>query len=160
MGSRTSVVAGRLARPGVGVVSGLGLRPGLRPRLWLGLALLAGCPTVDLGDTPTEIGLCNPAGGLAYFQDQIWPKYVVRSDPKTQCNQANCHIAGGNGLDFPDPVDYATAYKRVQIYLNCGTPSASSFLTKPLAGIDAHSGGDIFSGLSDPAVQVFLDWFQ
>jgi hypothetical protein len=160
MGSRTSVVAGRLARPGVGVASGLGLQSGIHRGLWLGLVLLAGCPTVDLGDTPTEIGLCNPAGGLPYFQDQIWPRYVVRTDPKTQCNQANCHIAGGNGLDFPNPVDYATAYKRVQIYLNCGTPSASSFLTKPLAGIDAHSGGDIFAGLSDPAVQVFLDWFQ
>ncbi|HEX8115386.1 MAG TPA: hypothetical protein VF516_46990 [Kofleriaceae bacterium] len=163
MGSRTSVVAGGLARLGVG-----GRDLGLRLGLWLGrslglslgLGLLAGCPTVDLGDTPTDIGLCNPAGGLTYFQDQIWPKYVVRSDPKTQCNQANCHIAGGNGLDLPNPVDYPTAYKRVQIYLNCGMPSASLFLTKPLAGIDAHSGGDIFASLSDPAVQVFLAWFQ
>jgi hypothetical protein len=156
MGSRTSVVAGGLARVGVGRC--------LRLRRWLGLGLglglLGGCPTVDLGDTPTDIGLCNPAGGLSYFQNQIWPSYVVRTDPKTQCNQANCHIAGGNGLDFPNPVDYPTAYRRVQIYLNCGMPSASPFLTKPLAGIDAHSGGDIFASLSDPAVQVFLNWFQ
>jgi hypothetical protein len=128
----------------------------------LGLALLAGagltgCPTVDLGDTPTEIGLCNPPGGLAYFQDQIWPKYV--NNPKNSCAQASCHIAGGNGLDFPAQVDYPASYKRSQIYLNCGTPSASLFLTKPLAGIDAHSGGDIFSD-GDPAVQIFLDWFK
>lgn len=172
MGSRTSVVAGGPARVGVGRCVGRSLddgvdrrvdpRPGLRRGLGLGLSLglLAGCPTVDLGDTPTDIGLCNPAGGVAYFQSQIWPKYVVRTDPKTQCNQASCHIAGGNGLDFPDPVDYPTAYKRVRIYLNCGTPSASQFLTKPLSGSDAHSGGDIFANLSDPAVQVFLDWFQ
>lgn len=126
----------------------------------LGLTHLAGCPTVDLGDTPTEIGLCNPPGGVQYFQDQIWPRFVVRTDPAKSCAQVSCHIAGGNGLDFPMPVDYPTAYRRSQIYLNCGTPAASSFLTKPLAGLDPHSGGDIFPGTSDPAVQVFLDWFR
>ena len=126
-----------------------------------GLAALAGCPTVDLGDTPTEIGLCNPAGGLSYFQDQIWPKYVVRTDPMTACNRASaCHVAGGNGLDFPNPVDYPSAYRRSQIYLNCGTPTASLFLTKPEGGIEPHGGGDIFPSPSDPAVQVFLDWFK
>ncbi|HSR99849.1 MAG TPA: hypothetical protein VLM79_22500 [Kofleriaceae bacterium] len=124
------------------------------------IVLAAGCPTVDLGDTPTEIGLCNPAGGLQYFQDQIWPNYVVRADPMTSCNRAgSCHVAGGNGLDFPNPVDYPNAYKRAQLYLNCGTPGASLFLTKPLAGIDQHGGGDIFAS-GDPSVQIFLDWFQ
>jgi hypothetical protein len=126
-----------------------------------GLALaLTGCPTVDLGDTPTEIGLCNPAGGLAYFQDQVWPNYVVRTPPAMSCATVGCHIAGGNGLDFPAQVDYPAAYKRAQIYLNCGTPAASLFLTKPLAGVEPHSGGDLFSGLNDPAVQIFLDWFK
>ena len=140
MGSRSSVAVGGLA--------------------CLGLTHLAGCPTVDLGDTPTEIGLCNPTGGVQYFQDQIWPKYVVRTDPTRSCAQVSCHVAGGNGLDFQLPVDYPTAYRRTQIYLNCGTPAASPFLTKPLAGMDPHSGGDIFAGTNDPAVQVFLDWFQ
>jgi hypothetical protein len=126
----------------------------------LGLTFLAGCPTVDLGDTPTEIGLCNPAGGVQYFQDQIWPKYVVRTGDNTSCATANCHIAGGNGLDFPMPVDYGVAYKRTQIYLNCGNPEASQFLTKPLGGIDPHSGGDIFADMNDPAVQIFFAWFK
>jgi len=126
----------------------------------LGVTFLAGCPTVDLGDTPTEIGLCNPAGGVQYFQDQIWPKYVVRKMDNTSCATANCHVAGGNGLDFPMPVDYPTAYKRTQIYLNCGNPEASQFLTKPLGGIDPHSGGDIFADMNDPAVQIFLAWFK
>ena len=143
MGSRSSVAAGGLAC--------LGLTFGV---------LLPGCPTVDLGDTPTEIGLCNPSGGVQYFQDQIWPKYIVRGAADLGCAKGGCHVAGGNGLDFPMPVDYPTAYKRSQIYLNCGTPSASSFLTKPLAGIDPHGGSDIFPSASDPAVQVFLDWFQ
>jgi hypothetical protein len=114
---------------------------------------------VDLGDTPTEIGLCNPPGGVQYFQDQIWPNFVQR-DPANACTRAgSCHVAGGNGLDFPNPVDYPAAYRRSQIYLNCGTPMASLFLTKPLTGIDQHGGGDLF-GSGDPQVQVFLDWFK
>jgi len=124
------------------------------------LTFLAGCPTVDLGDTPTEIGLCNPAGGVQYFQDQIWPKYIVRDGGKTSCTTATCHVGGGNGLDFPSPVDYPTAYRRTQIYLNCGSPEASQLLTKPLAGIDPHGGDDIFPNLNDPAVQIFLAWFK
>src|SRR4051794_26312462 len=86
------------------------------------LGLIAGCPTVDLGDTPTEIGLCNPPGGVQYFQDQIWPNYVVRSNPTESCARVGCHVAGGNGLDYPATVDYAVAYRRSQIYLNCDTP--------------------------------------
>jgi hypothetical protein len=126
----------------------------------LGILLLAGCPTVDLGDTPTEIGLCNPTGGLAYFQDQIWPAYVVRSNPAMACSNVGCHVAGGNGLDFPAQVDYAVSYRRTQIYLNCGNPEASQFLTKPLAGVDPHGGGDLFANANDPAVQIFLNWFK
>lgn len=122
--------------------------------------LLGGCPTVDLGDTPTEVGLCNPAGGVEYFQAQIWPSYVTRPNANQSCNKVGCHVAGGNGLDFPQQVDYPAAYKRAQIYLNCGTPAASLFLTKPLAGIDPHEGGDIFPATSDPSVQIFLDWFK
>ena len=128
-----------------------------------GLALpaaLAGCPTVDLGDTPTEIGLCNPSGGVQYFQDEIWPKFVTRNNVASSCAAVGCHVAGSTGLDFPMPVDYPTEYRHTQIYLNCGTPEASQFLTKPLAGIDPHGGGDIFPNVSDPAVQVFLDWFK
>jgi len=125
-----------------------------------GIALLAGCPTVDLGDTPTEIGLCNPAGGVQYFQGHIWPNFVGRTDPTKSCAKGGCHVAGGNGLDFPMPVDYSAAYKRTQIYLNCGTPDVSLMLTKPLAGIDPHGGGDIFPNNSDAAVQIFLAWFK
>jgi len=126
----------------------------------LGLMCLAGCPTVDLGDTPTEIGLCNPAGGVQYFQDQIWPNFVAPADSARSCAKSTCHVAAGNGLDFPMPVDYSAAYKRTQLYLNCGTPGASLLLTKPLAGIDPHGGGDIFPSTSDAGVQIFLAWFQ
>jgi hypothetical protein len=126
----------------------------------LAIAPLTGCPTVDLGDTPTEIGLCNPPGGLQYFQDQIWPSYVIRDNGATSCARVGCHTAGGNGLDFPPQIDFAAAYKRTQLHLNCGSPEASPFLTKPLSGIEPHGGGDIFPNVEDPAVQIFLAWFQ
>ena len=122
--------------------------------------LLGGCPTVDLGDTPTEVGLCNPAGGLSYFQSQIWPNYVQRPVADQTCARSSCHVAGGNALEFPNPIDFPTAYRRVQVYLNCGSPESSLFLTKPLTGVEPHGGGDIFSGPGDPAVQIFLDWFK
>jgi hypothetical protein len=118
------------------------------------LALLSGCPTVDLGDTPSDIGLCNPQGGLAYFQTEIWPKFVGAG----QCTKAGaCHSeTGGNALSFKTmPIDYPFNYRQTQIYLNCGQPMASELLTKPLAGQDPHGGGDIAV-----PVDVFVQWFM
>lgn len=122
---------------------------------------LTGCPTVDLGDNPPDIGLCNPAQGLAYFQSDIWPKYLHPSDVTKDCVKAGCHqLEHGLTLDATAPVDYARNYRVTQSYLNCGQPIASVLVTKPLAGIDAHGGGDLFADPSDPAVQTFLAWFQ
>ena len=148
MGSHRSST---VARGAFRVVASLGLGP-----------LLAGCPTVDLGDTPSDIGLCNPTGGIEYFQDQIWPEFVVRTDPAKACTKAGgCHNeAGGNALGFKTmPIDYVFNYRQTQIYLNCGTPNASELFTKPVSGVDTHGGGDLFAP-TDPAAQVFLDWFK
>ncbi len=135
------------------------------PRLLLAaLPLVAGCPTVDLGDTPTDIGLCNPAGGLDYFTTVIWPEFVRPTDGAEGCTKTgSCHNeAGGNGLSFrtqPAP-DFPFNFRQAQLFLNCGTPSSSLMLTKPLSGIDAHNGGDIFMpGADDATIQKFLDWF-
>lgn len=130
-------------------------------------ALLAGCPTVDLGDTPTDIGLCNPPGGVEYFRDVIWPEFVRPADATKGCTRAGgCHNeAGGNALGFktqPAP-DFTFNYRQAQIFLNCGTPDASQLLTKPRAGIDAHGGGDLFVGgnaADDMAIEQFLGWFE
>jgi hypothetical protein len=125
--------------------------------------VLAGCPTVDLGDTPSEIGTCNPAGGRDYFTYVIWPQYVRQDNMLTGCTRANgCHNeTGGNGLSFQTgaTIDLNFNYRQAQQYLKCGQPMASEFLTAPLAGIDAHDGGDIFQP-DDPEVQLFLDWFK
>lgn len=123
---------------------------------------LAGCPTVDLGDTPTDIGLCNPPGGIDYFTNVIWPMYVRPTDATKGCTRTGgCHNeAGGNALNFKtQPPDFPFNYRQAQVFLNCGTPSASQMLTKPLGGMEPHGGGDLIT-TSDPAYQAFLDWFQ
>lgn len=122
---------------------------------------LAGCPTVDLGDTPQDIGRCNPRGGLAYFQDVIWPMYVRPTNMTNGCAKGGCHVLGaGNLLGYKvDPVDFPGNYRATLIHLDCGTPETSPFLTKPLAGIEGHGGMDIFQPTS-PEVQLFLDWFK
>jgi hypothetical protein len=174
MGSRRSLATARTAwgartARGVAPITWIGTRTGARIGTWRSVwtaalagsfIALAGCPTVDLGDTPTDIGVCNPAGGLQYFQDQIYPNYMVRDNGNTSCRRAGCHVAGGNGLDYPAQVDFAADYRRTQVQLNCGSPEASPFLIKPLAGIEPHGGGDIFRSLDDDAVKIFLDWFQ
>jgi hypothetical protein len=128
----------------------------------LAALLLAGCPTVDLGDTPSDIGLCNPPGGVAYFTDVIWPEFIRPTNATQGCTKTGgCHNeAGGNGLSFrTQPVDNAFNYRQAQLYLNCGQPMSSELLTRPLAGIDAHGGMDIYNP-GDPQVQLFLDWFM
>ena len=128
----------------------------------VGALCLGGCPTVDLGNTPEDVGLCNPAQGEAYFESMIWPVYLNGAGT-AQCTRSGCHDPTGQSalrFDVSTPIDYATNYKATQIYLSCSTPASSELLTKPLAGTVSHGGGDIFASLSDPAVQVFLNWFN
>jgi hypothetical protein len=136
-------------------------RPALRAS-WLVLVLvIAGCPTVDLGDTPEDIGVCNPRGGLPYFQDVIWPRYVRDGMPNACTTSGGCHVFGaGNLLGYKNnPVDFPANYRATLVHLECGTPMMSKFLTKPLAGIEGHGGMDIFQPGS-AEVQLFLDWFK
>jgi hypothetical protein len=128
---------------------------------WAFCALaLAGCPTVDLGDPPADIGVCNPAKGLSYFISDIEPKYFFLPDTTKGCaRDSSCHDqAHGLTLQRIEPNDQAN-YQISQIYLNCGDPMASPLLTKPLAGIDGHGGGDLFT-TSDPQYMEFLNWFS
>jgi hypothetical protein len=127
-----------------------------------GIALSAsGCPTVDLGDTPPDIGACNPSKGIDFFISDIEPKFFKLPDTANGCARSgSCHDqAHGLTLDR-DPGTDAINYKITQTYLNCGQPAASLLLTKPLAGIEGHGGGDLFTSMSDPGVTTFLDWFK
>jgi hypothetical protein len=129
---------------------------------WLAVLTLAlaGCPTVDLGDTPSGIGTCSPAKGEAYFETVIWPTYIQNS--KKSCITAGCHDQTGDGgaLHFKtDPVDLVGNYHIAQVFLRCAIPMSSPLYTKPCY-IDTHSGGQIFNCPSDPEAQAFLDWFE
>ncbi len=126
------------------------------------LVCLTGCPTVDLGDTPPDIGQCRP--DRQYYIDVIWPRYLAPSAPAKSCVAASgCHDAqtGRSALRLTTalPVDHDSNYQVVTRFLNCSTPSASQLLTKPLAGLEAHQGGDIFADVNDAAVVEFQAWF-
>jgi hypothetical protein len=122
---------------------------------------LAGCPTVDLGENPPDPGRCRP--DFAYYRDIIWPEFLAPTEPARSCvDAAGCHQRD-NGrsalrLVVNEPIDHNSNYQVVTRFLNCGTPEASSLLTKPLTGLDPHGGGDLFDA-SDPAYDVFLLWF-
>jgi hypothetical protein len=126
---------------------------------------LTGCPTVDLGDAPPDPGVCRP--DPMEFRDVIWPQYLASAEPARSCvGPSGCHAieTGRSALRLEDPGGDPAAHDRnyavVTRFLNCGTPDASSLLTKPLAGVDPHGGGDIFPSDDDPAVVAFLAWLM
>lgn len=121
-----------------------------------------GCPTVDLGDVPPDPGQCRPDPG--YYEDVIWPEFLApAAAPERSCvNDAGCHrVADGrSALRLADnPVDHDANYSVVTRFLNCGTPDASPLFTKPVSGVDAHGGGDLFAP-ADQTSTVFLQWFE
>lgn len=122
--------------------------------------LLCGCPTVDLGDEPPAVGLCNPAGGMDYFANQIAPNFLRLADRTNGCGRsAMCHDrAHGAAFDLANPMSTAN-YVLAKNYLDCGQPRQSQLLTKPLAGEDGHGGGDLIQP-NGAEMMVFMGWFQ
>jgi hypothetical protein len=120
-----------------------------------------GCPTVDLGDSPPDVGQCRP--DRAYFNEVIWPKYLAPTDVNRSCiMKSGCHSTdtGRSALRLsPLAAKLDTNYQVATRFLNCQSPLSSELLTKPLAGIEAHLGGDIFPNNTDPAVVDFRGWF-
>ncbi len=125
------------------------------------MALLGGCPTVDLGEMPVSPGACRP--DPIYFEEFIWPEFIAPADTSKSCvAEGGCHqLENGRSafrVSMSTPIDFAENYRVTTRFLNCGTPSASALLTKPLSGLDSHGGGDQFAPGSEPEL-VFLDWF-
>jgi hypothetical protein len=126
------------------------------------VVLLCGCPTVDLGDDPPDIGLCNPPKGIAYFESDIVPKYLKLSDAANGCGRdGGCHNrAHGAAFDLtPANLAGPSNFRIAEQYLNCGQPRQSPLLTKPLAGEEGHGGGDLVQNGSTE-MMTFLGWFQ
>jgi hypothetical protein len=134
-------------------------------RLLVALATCAlagtGCPTVDLGETPVSPGACRPDPG--YFRDVMWTEFFAPAAEARSCVDASaCHrVEDGRSalrLETAEPVDQDHNYDVVTRFLDCGSPEASSALTKPLEGIDPHGGGELFAPGSEPEA-TFLAWF-
>lgn len=125
-----------------------------------GVLLMTGCPTVDQGEPPVTPGLCMPDPVL--FETRIWPEAIVAPAPSTTvtCLDAGCHrrADGRSALRLiPDPTtpsDWSQNYDVVTRFLNCSTPSASPFLTKPGSSGDPHNGGDLWDLGAAPALCV------
>ena len=127
-----------------------------------GGALLAGCPTVDLGDAPPGVGECRPS--RTYFEDVLWPEFLAPGATPASCvDAAGCHAqADGRSalrLSTTNPIDFDANYATTTRFLNCGTPSASTLLSKPVSGVVEHGGGDLFAPGSTEE-DVFLQWFD
>jgi hypothetical protein len=125
------------------------------------VALAAGCPTVDLGDTPSDIGTCYPNKGEPYFETVIWPSYI--NNTKRSCVTGNCHeenSTGGGALHFTTmPPNLVENYRRAQFELKCQFPEAGFLYAKP-CGIEPHKGTQIFTCPTDQEAQLFLAWFK
>ena len=125
---------------------------------------LAGCPTVDLGENPPDPPTCRP--DFLYYQDVLYPSFIAPADPNLSCVDApGCHRTndGRSALRLTtDPPDHNANYAIVTRFLNCGLPEASSMLTKPMEGVDAHGGGDIFNDTFGPTTPrgIFEEWFN
>ncbi len=125
---------------------------------------LSGCPTVDLGENPPDPPTCRP--DFVYYQDVLYPEFIAPADENLSCvNAAGCHRIkdGRSALRLSvSPPDHAANYAIVTRFLNCGLPEASSMLTKPMAGVVAHGGGDMFDNSLGPTTPrgIFEEWFN
>jgi hypothetical protein len=124
---------------------------------------LAGCPTVDLGDTPADIGSCLP--DRQYFEDTVWPMYIERTDmPAKSCiSMSGCHRnsdgRSGMRLATTAPIDFDLNYRAVTRFLNCGDPSSSDLVLYPRQ-IRPHPVEIFPSATETEITDVFLPWFD
>ena len=123
----------------------------------------AACPTVDQGESPVAPEACRP--DPAQFETTVWPNAIANTaDVSKSCvAEAGCHAreTGRSALRLiakpladMTPVDYQMNYDAVTRFLNCNTPESSPFITKPAAGGDPHSGGDLWQLGDEPELTV------
>ena len=133
----------------------------ISPRLlFLALVVLAsGCPVVDQGDVPVPPPACRP--NRTEFDSVIWPMAIAPADQSKSCvAQDGCHSreTGRSALRLivspTTPAELGMNYDVVSRFLNCNTPSSSSFITKPASGADPHSGGDLWDPNGEPTLTV------
>ena len=133
-------------------------------RAWLAtlLCLAAGCPVIDVGETPVTPPICRPSPTQFREPGGIWDTAIAVADIEKSCiGKTGCHTqaTGRSALRLIDkPRDQLTDsewmrnYEVVARFLNCSTPNASPFITKPESGVDPHLGGDLWecTGTCEP----------
>lgn len=133
---------------------------------------LAGCPTVDTGEVPVTPGLCRPDKNEFRREGGIWDVAIAPADQTKSCLQAmGCHatqdgrsalrLRAADRASLTD-ADWDANYDVVTRYLNCSTPSASPFITKPEGGNDPHGGGDLWTcdGSACEPIQTVERWIS
>jgi hypothetical protein len=127
---------------------------------------LAGCPTVDLGDTPVTPPLCRPSLDGFKKVGGIWDTAIDPPDASKSCvAREGCHAqaTGRSALrltakprDQMTDADWSQNLDVIARFLNCASPASSAFITKPEAGIDSHLGGDLWTctGSCEPITTV------
>jgi len=119
--------------------------------------------------TSPPTGVQTPLGGTcteeelgASFEAKVWPW-------RDRCS--SCHSPDGAGADDGAPAHWIvtgtdrdplyTMYAVIGAsYIAYATPPDSLLLTKPLAGIVDHGGGDKLDNTSDPAYVDILAWIE
>ena len=119
----------------------------------------AACDTVDQGSVPVPPEACRPDPAL--FESTVWPNAIAVADDTKSCvAKAGCHAreTGRSALRLiaapASKQDFQMNYDAVTRFLNCSTPNASPFVTKPTGGGDPHAGGDLWVSGEEPEATV------
>ena len=125
------------------------------------------CGAATTTSPPTGVqtplgGTCTEAELGASFEAKVWPW-------RDRC--ASCHSPVGAEADDGAPPHWIVAdteadplYTMYAVigagYLDYDAPADSLLLTKPLAGVVDHGGGDKLDSTSDPTYIDFLAWIE
>ena len=118
-----------------------------------GAVTVAGCSTVDLGDSPADINACRPS--QRYFVDHIWPELLNMTFEGKTCGQSDCHGTQARQLvviaptstptppvPLPPGSDWETLYISTTRQLRCNNIRGSDLYTRP-TGIAKHDPGKL-----------------
>lgn len=116
----------------------------------LGLALLGGCGTVDVGPPLADVNACRPS--QTYFAEEIWPNFLDKDYGGRRCSQSGCHDTGAGRqlvlsapptpLSTPLPTDWAAVYRSVTQQMLCTDVGSSPLIARP-DGRETHGGGKL-----------------
>ena len=126
------------------------------------------CNTGTSETPPT--GVATPLGGSC-TEDELAASFEVKVWPwRDRCS--SCHTPEGSDQTEGAPAPWmasgadsdAALYTMYTViggdYIDTASPADSLWLTKPLAGVVDHGGGDKFHDTSDEAYIDFLGWIE